>query len=287
MSKSLPYKPVQMEYLAQEAISKTEDQASKNTRSPSVFDLRSSILMGRVLRVAELTSIEREQMYILLSQYFTKVSRYRFEQDLAEKEWVVLLTDTSHSGCSQSGPIKGFSTLMQLQSLLDDQPIIAFFSGDTIVHHNYWRETMLPRLWGRHVFGLAESIRDSSQNTKIYWFLISSGYKTYRFLPVFFREFYPNYKSPMPPFIKRVLDTLAQQKFLSEYDPIRGIIRFTEATPLRSGVAEITERQLKDPHVAFFLAANPGHICGDELACLTELTMENLTIAGQRMIGIR
>ena len=32
-----------------------------------------------------------------------------------------------------------------------------------------------------------------------------------------------------------------------------------------------------------FAALNPGHVRGDELACVTELTPQNLTSAGRRM----
>lgn len=232
-------------------------------------------LAGCVRRVTELTSIERDRMYALLAHYFVNVTWRQFARDLAEKEWVILLTDAA-------GQIQGFSTLMRLRTVVDDEPVVAFFSGDTIIHSDYWGETVLPRLWGRHVFRLAESMQDA----RVYWFLISSGYKTYRFLPVFFREFYPTCERPTPPAIQRRLDALAQLKFPGEYDPGRGVVRLAAATPLRSGVAEITEQRLKDPHVAFFMVANPGYVRGDELACLTELTPANLTAAGRRMIGI-
>lgn len=222
----------------------------------------------------ELTPIERDRMYAVLVQYFVDVTRPRFERDLAEKEWAILLADTSQ------GQIQGFSTLMRLHSVVDEHPVVAFFSGDTIIHRKYWGEAALPRLWGQHVFGLAESIRD----TRVYWYLISSGYKTYRFLPLFFRKFYPTYKRPTPPTVKRVLDALGRLKFPSEYDPERGVVRFVEATPLQSGVAEVTERHLRNPHIAFFVTANPGHVHGDELACLAELTLANLTRAGRRML---
>jgi hypothetical protein len=215
-------------------------------------------------------------MYTLLVHYFNNVTRPQFERDLAEKEWVITLADAA------SGQIQGFSTLMRLQVVVDDRPVVAFFSGDTIIHQDYWGETELPRLWGRHVFGLAETVGDA----RVYWFLISSGYKTYRFLPVFFREFYPTYRRPTPPASQRVLDTLAQLKFPGEYDPGSGLIRFSHASPLRSGVAEVTRQRLKDPHIAFFVAANPGHAQGDQLACLVELTYANLTPAGRRMIGL-
>jgi hypothetical protein len=215
-------------------------------------------------------------MYVLLAHYFANVTRPQFEQDLAEKEWVVLLTDTV------TGHIQGFSTLMRLRITVDDQPVVAFFSGDTIIHRDYWGEVELPRLWGRHVFRLAES---AGVEARVFWFLISSGYKTYRFLPVFFREFYPTYLRPTPPAIKRILDNLARLKFPAEYNSERGLISFAKAAPLRPGVAEVTPRRLKDPHVAFFVAANPGHARGDQLPCLVELSRTNLTVAGRRMLG--
>ncbi len=237
--------------------------------------LDSARLTGQVVRPAEVTPAQRWRMSALLADYFANVTQPQFEQDLAEKEWVVLLSDAT------TGQIQGFSTLMRLSVVVDHQPVIAFFSGDTIIHRDYWGQPELPRLWGRHVFGLAETITDA----RVYWFLISSGYKTYRFLSVFFCQFYPTYVRPTPPPIKRTLDTLANLKFPGEYDAERGIIRFAHAVPLRAGVAEVTPQRLKDPHVAFYVQANPGHMQGDQLACLVELRRDNLTPAGQRMLS--
>lgn len=234
-------------------------------------------LSGRVELIERLSAAERRHMYTLFNHYFANVTWLQFEQDLAEKEWVVILAD------AVTGQIQGFSTLMRLCVTVDNQPVVAFFSGDTIIHRDYWGEAELPRLWGRHVFNLAETI---CAEARVFWFLISSGYKTYRFLPVFFREFYPTYRQPTPFHLKRILDALAQLKFPGEYDPASGIIRFSQAVPLRRGVAEATERRLKDPHVAFFVAANPGHAEGDQLACLVELTQANLTPAGRRMLEL-
>lgn len=234
-------------------------------------------LSGVIKHPPEITTTQRRQMYALLNQYFDNVTQSQFEEDLTEKEWVVLLSD------SASGKIQGFSTLMRLQTMVNDQPIVAFFSGDTIIHRRYWGETELPRIWGRHVFRLAETIREA----RVYWFLISSGYKTYRFLPVFFREFYPTYRCQTPAPIKQTIDSLAQLKFPEEYDRETGLIRFSNAVRLSSGIAKITNLRLKDPHVAFFVDANPGHAQGDELVCLTEITPTNLTRAGRRMLGIR
>ncbi|MCU0494261.1 MAG: hypothetical protein MUD01_21950 [Chloroflexaceae bacterium] len=230
-------------------------------------------LSGVVRPVSSLNPAEREAMYGLLASYFSDTSPAIFARDLAEKESVILLHDAA-------GHMRGFSTFMRLQALVEGRTVQAFFSGDTIVHHDYRAETALPRLWAQHVFRLAA---EPGQG-EVYWFLICSGYKTYRFLPLFFREFYPTCTSPTPPEMQQVLDALARCKFPTEYDQSRGVVRLHGATPLRPAVADVTEARLRDPHVAFFAAANPGHAQGDELACIAPLRVENLTPAGRRML---
>lgn len=238
-------------------------------------DRATDLLTGMVKRVVTLSLQERERMFQLLVENFTNTTRPRFEADLAEKEWVVLLKS------EQNDIIQGFSTLMQLDTLLEGKPVTAFFSGDTIIHREHWGQSVLPRLWSRHVFSLASAMADRA----VYWFLICSGYKTYRFLPVFFREFYPCYKHSTPAEIKRLMDILGESRYPKEYDSANGVIRFVEASALKEGIADITAQRLRDPHIAFFQQANPGHVRGDELVCITKISPANVTPAGKRMIG--
>ena len=176
--------------------------------------------------------------------------------------------------------IQGFSTLAFYESRVNGKPIGVVYSGDTIIHPDYWGTTALPRTWVKAVLEIGEQLPKP-----LYWLLISSGYKTYRFLTLFFKEYYPRYDRATPPDVQKVLHHLARERFGSDYYPELGIVRFSQgATPLREGVAEITERRLKDPHVAFFVARNPGHIQGDELVCLTRVHLDNFTAAGRRMM---
>lgn len=232
-------------------------------------------LAGTVLPAAELSSHERDRMYCLLCDHFSNTSRQRFEADLAEKEWVILLRER------RGGAVQGFSTLMRLEEQSGGERVTAFFSGDTIIHRDFWGETVLPRLWSRHVFRLAAAMPER----KVYWFLICSGYKTYRFLPVFFREFHPRFDRATPPPLRELMDSLGYRKFPDEYDGASGVVRFREPSPLKEGIADITAKRLADPHVAFFERVNPGHVRGDELVCLTEISPANVTPAGRRMIG--
>jgi len=237
-------------------------------------------LAGSVVARATLTHAERDEMYGLLEAYFDGTCRARFETDLGEKESVIMLRDV------ESGRIQGFSTSMRIASCIDGQEVVAFFSGDTIIAREYWGDTLLSRLWSRTIFAEADLILADSRATRVYWFLICSGYRTWRFLPVFFREFYPNPKAPTPPHIQRILKTLGRQKFGDQFLTDSGIVRLHPATPLRAGVAEVTEQRLRDSRVAFFNKMNPGHADGDELACLTEVSRSNLTRAGERMVGV-
>jgi hypothetical protein len=224
-----------------------------------------------------LSLTEREQMFDLMGQYFLNMNWSAFLRDLGEKQWVVLVSD-----CAE-GRVRGFSTLMQFRTHVNGQSVVVLFSGDTIVDRGFQGDMTLHRLWGRHIFTIAASIQDAP----VYWFLICSGYKTYRILPIFFREFYPSYQQPTPAAVRHTLDTIARARFGPHYDAERGIVRLAHATPLRAGVADITPQRLKDPHVAFFVQANPGHAAGDELACLADISLANLTAAGRRLLGHR
>jgi hypothetical protein len=261
-------------------MSNSTDGQLTLTSPPSSLSMGGK-LAGSVVPRAQLRVADRNRMYELLSTYFESTVRSRFEDDLAEKESAVVLRD------STNGMIQGFSTIARMEITVDSRNIVAFFSGDTIVAKEYWGETILSRLWSQTVFAEGDLIRAERPSTEVFWFLICSGYKTYRFLPVFFREFYPCPTSPTPDNFKRILGALGSARFGDEYDADAGIVRFTHATPLREGIAEITDRRLSDPMVAFFNSVNPGHARGDELACITAISRTNVTRAGARMLVVK
>jgi hypothetical protein len=215
-------------------------------------------------------------MFAVMKRHYEQVCRTDFETDLAEKQWVILLHESTH------GTVRGFSTQMLLEMTVDGQPVRALFSGDTIVDRAHWAQNPLAQIWGR----FALSLMDADDAIPLYWFLITKGYKTYRFLPVFFHEFYPRYDARTPAWAARVITALASHKFPGAYDAAAGIVRADDAScRLRSDVAQLTSRRLRDPHIHFFAERNPGHRQGDELCCVAPLTRENFTPAAYRVIG--
>jgi hypothetical protein len=252
------------------------------SNNPPIEPPEPPALRGEIRRVRDIGPREREEMRLLMGRYFENVGPDPFERDVNEKEWAILLREEV-VGASAPGAIRGFSTLMRLEAEVQGERIVAFFSGDTIIERAFWGRTLLPRLWARHVFELA-AIEKQQSHARTFWFLIASGYKTYRFLPVFFRRFFPRFDVHTPRFEARALEVLGARKFGAQFDAQNGIVQLHSATPLREGVAHISSARLGDPHVAFFARANPGHARGDELACLCEIAPENLSRAGKRML---
>jgi hypothetical protein len=231
---------------------------------------------GRLLRAADVAPSQLEEMFALMASYYEGVGRATFDADLDEKEWVIQIVD------EDTGRLKGFSTQMLLEIAVAGRTVHALFSGDTIIDTDARGEWSLFQVSGWFVRSLMSTYPD----TELYWFLISKGYKTYRFLPLFFHEFYPRYDVPTPARMTAVIDALAGSKFPAAYDRARGVVRAGPAAcRLRPGMADVTPDRLRDPHVRFFAERNPGHALGDELCCIAPLTRANFTRAAYRAMG--
>ncbi len=222
---------------------------------------------------AALSASQRDEMFGLLSHHFDGVTREQFEHDLAEKNWIVEIR--------REGRLAGFSTLLVCDAELDGSPLTAIYSGDTIVAPEAWGSSALARTWIASV----NHLRAASPQRPCYWLLLTSGFRTYRFLSVFWRNFFPHHAVPTPMRVQRLLNHLAKARYGEWHDARTGIVRFPRPQKLRGQLADIPKGRVSDAHVAFFLARNPGHSNGDELVCITEISEHNLTAAGRRMLA--
>lgn len=230
-------------------------------------------MKGRIARRENLSCAEREAMYSVLNRHFLGVARHDFFRDLEEKQWALLLEDAS--GC-----LRGFSTLLTYETAHSGRRIGVVCSGDTIVDRTARSTTVLARTW----LSAAAGLSDHFDRGSLYWLLICSGYRTYRFLPVFWREFYPRCDAPTPPSMQQLMDALASQRWGTRYRQTEGIVRLSNPQILRHTLAAVPHERTRDPHVSFFFRANPGHTRGHELVCLCELSERNLTRAGLRIL---
>jgi len=230
-------------------------------------------LYGRAVLQAELTGALRHRMLALLTSHFSGVDAETFESDLAEKSCAVLLED-------EAGALRGFSTFLMYSTRAGGQPLTVVYSGDTIVEPSAWGSNALPRAWIRAVHDL----RRLQPKGDLYWLLLTSGFRTYRFLPVFCRRFYPQHDAPTPAAVQALLDEVCDARFGPLYDRAAGLVRFARPQVLRPALLPVPEGRQADPHVRFFLERNPGHVSGDELVSLASLADDNLTAAARRML---
>ena len=221
---------------------------------------------------ADLTPDERAEMFALIQSHFEGVREDVFARDLDEKDWVLRIV--------RDGALVGFSTLQAYQATVGDQRVNVIYSGDTVMAPEAWGSPVLARGW----IALVRAIQATDPEGRWFWLLLSSGFRTYRFLPVFWREFWPRHSDELPDETRAMVSTLARDRFGDSYDSAAGVVRFEAPQRLRAHLAAVPEGKANDPHVRFFLERNPGHANGDELVCLTELSDANLTAAGVRMV---
>lgn len=231
------------------------------------------LLSYRIVPVPALTPEAIEEMLRLFRAHFQVPVPETFVRDLRRKQLVIQILDREER-------LRGFSTITSYRTSFRGSEVGVVYSGDTIISPDCWGTSILPRAWLQAVMEMAVILP-----RPLYWLLLSSGYKTYRMLPTFFRSFFPRCDQDTPEVVQGMIRHLASALFGEQFDAERGIIHFGEgATPLRPGVADVQERRLRDPHTAFFLERNPGHEGGDELVCVAEICDGNLSPCGRRIL---
>ena len=224
-------------------------------------------LTSSIVTITELSESDKSRMYLLYDEYYASSNLSTFRTDLSHKNYVILLRDTA-------GVIQGFSTLALYDEIYLGSPIRVIYSGDTIIDKAYWGQNPFAKTW----LQFAGYLTAKSPNIPLYWLLIVKGHRTYRYLPLFSKEYYPRFETPMPEEAQNLLNFLAKRKFGNAYNETSGLVYFPEPrSHLSPELSKIPEKDINRPEVQFFLSKNPNYAKGDELVCLCKLSPNNLT----------
>ena len=220
----------------------------------------SGTLSSDALPIGFLNKTEREGMFALMAGHYDGVSRGEFESDLDHKDEVILLRDGG-------GKVRGFTTIAW-NPCGEMEAGDVVFSGDTVIDRECWGTQEL-------VKGFCRRTGDFQRRSgrKLFWFLISKGHRTYRYLPLFAKRFHPH-----PEWEERFLEELAGEiagkMFGDSWKAEEGVIRFEKsAGHLKKDIADAPDG---NAWVKYFLERNPGYARGEELVCLTEMSERNL-----------
>jgi hypothetical protein len=232
---------------------------------------RAPKLAARIRDAHEVSEADALEMFGLYESYYESTSFSLFRRDLAEKKHVIEL----RSG----GVLRGFSTIQLINFDFDGAPNRAMFSGDTIIDSAFWGEQALVEAFCR----LAGQTKAQRPALPLYWFLICKGYRTYRYLSLFAKDYFPHPGQSMPDSIRLRLEHLARSRFADAYSATTGLIRFPQSKGhLRPQWAQVAGHLREHAVVRYFLERNPDYHAGDELACLTELRADNLRSFAKR-----
>ena len=109
-----------------------------------------------------------------------------------------------------------------------------------------------------------------------YWFLLVKGHRTFRYMPVFGRTFFPHWSNNRDD-LKPLADMLAFEKFSTDYNATTGVVEFPVSRGhLKSEIADPSPEELGKDSVQFFLQCNPDYGKGHELVCVCELEEHNM-----------
>lgn len=228
----------------------------------------------RLVSLETLAEEDMARMHGLMKTCYDHVSFDRFTEDLAKKDWVLLLPDSS-------GVIQGFSTLALNPRGLEESGYDILYSGDTVIHPEHWGGQSLVRGF----LNTAGAIL-TSRRKPLFWYLLSKGHRTYMYLPLFFKRFFPAVDQSRHLAMGGELAAFCSERlFPSNWQPDRGVIHFPERHgQVNAALAEDTRRRAGHPQVDFFLRHNPRFDEGDELVCLAELSPKNLRFRARAMM---
>ena len=221
---------------------------------------------------AELGSKEREEMLQLMTDHFKGVDVDVFTSDLEEKSLAITIRDGEDS-------LVGFSTQLFYSEEVEGKKVEVVCSGDTVIARSARYSTALSRAWLRSVIEHAWH-----QPNPVYWLFICSSSRTYRFLPLYWEEFYPNPDNPTPQRVQSFMRELGARRWGGCFNHESGIVKLPSPQVAIEANNHSNGNGNNSKYERFFLQKNPGVYRGDELLCLARISPDNLTHAGRRIL---
>lgn len=214
--------------------------------------------------VPSLDSGVKQRMAALYLGSYDASDEKLFFHDLASKQEVLLV----HAGKE----LVGFTTLRFFERDWRGGRICVVYSGDTVVSRKHWGQQALAFAW----IGRMGELKRERSSAPLYWLLLVKGHRTFRYLPVFGKSFYPHWSVDRSD-LKPLVDTLAGEMYPADYNPASGVVEFQDSRGhLKPDIALPCAQELDKQGVRFFLERNPGFQRGHELVCLCELEEANM-----------
>src|SRR4051812_17542361 len=99
-------------------------------------------LRSQIIPVSSIDETLKRDLFALFEKYYVEISYSLFCADLAEKDHVLL--------CWDGNRVIGFSTAFR-RRIPEIGPGVFLFSGDTVMHEDYWGSNILKSTFFRYI----------------------------------------------------------------------------------------------------------------------------------------
>lgn len=222
-------------------------------------------------QTANIDDALRRQMADLYLANYDGSDESIFNLDLADKDEALLV--------HVENQLVGFTTYKIYDRIWNGRDIRVLYSGDTIIDREHWGQQALAFAW----IGRMGDIKREYPDRPFYWFLLVKGHRTFRYMPVFGKSFFPHWSENRDD-LKPLADMLASEKFGADYNPASGVVAFELSRGhLKAEIAHPSPEDMSKEAVAFFLQRNPGYVHGHELVCICEMEEHNMKPLTKRL----
>jgi hypothetical protein len=214
--------------------------------------------------VAALDDRVRREMANLYLGMYDGSSAEIFFSDLAKKDEVLLVRD--------GRTLAGFTTFKTFEHVWRGERVGIVYSGDTVVAREHWGQQALAFDW----ISRMGALKRARPERPLYWLLVVKGHRTFRYLPLFAKSFFPHWSIDRSD-LKPLADELAIDMFPDDYNLGTGVVEFRRSRGhLKPDIAEPAPAEAARDDVGFFLRRNPGYRRGHELVCVAEIEPHNM-----------
>lgn len=231
---------------------------------------------ARFVEFSEISRHQAHEMYAIYEKYYENTNFPLFWSDLSKKTGAILIFHPT------TNVIVGFSTIAVHHFKLENKNYTTVFSGDTVIEKEFWGSRAL-------IIGMTKfmvKLRFKHPTDKLYWVLISKGYKTYLLLANNYYTYYPHVDGKHTE-LAPIIEHYCEQYFPKYYDDNTGLLNFGEDyQPLKGEVAPITEKmRRRNRKIKFFEEMNPSWKAGTELPCIGEISWSDLLLYPTRLFS--
>ncbi len=217
-----------------------------------------------------LTAEYLRDMWVLFSHYYD-VDQRSFFYEMGSNDYYALYTDEKK--------LIGFTGFRYRKIKTEDGTCQALQIGQTVMKQNYRGQSFVAQtclsLFIKHY--LRYPFRP------LYAWCDALTFKPYLMFANGLETFYPNYLEETPTKLKSILDSLGNYHYGVNYNPETNVVKkFQKA--VNDTTANISEKELDNPHIAFYNKQNPDHIHGNGYLVIAPINFRNMFFLAKKCI---